>query len=240
MRRGIYLLPNSITLCGMFAGFFSMVASLNGNFVLAAWAIIVAGVFDGLDGWVARMTSTTSRFGVELDSLADVISFGVAPAILAFSWSISPFGRVGWAVAFMFTACGALRLARFNVQKETEESKSFTGMPIPAGAGVVSALVIFFDHMGWHATRSLFVLCVVILTSLLMVSTLRFHSLKEVNMKERKPFFILVALVLTIAVFSTHPEATMFTIAAGYITLGIVENTWLLLRGRKKKSETGV
>ena len=234
MRKGIYLLPNSITLCGMFAGFFSMVASLNGNFVLAAWAIIVAGVFDGLDGWVARMTNTTSSFGVQLDSLADVISFGVAPAILAFSWSISPFGRVGWAVAFMFTACGALRLARFNVQKETEESKSFTGMPIPAAAGVVSALVIFFDHMDWMATKSVFVLCVIVLSALLMVSTLKFHSLKEVNMKERKPFFILVVLVFIIAVFSTHPEATLFTVAAAYVSMGLVENTWLILFKKKE------
>lgn len=239
MRKGIYILPNAITLCGMFAGFFSMVGSLNGNYVLAAWAIIVAGVFDGLDGWVARMTNTTSRFGVELDSLADVISFGVAPAVLAFSWAISPFGRVGWAVAFLFTACGALRLARFNVQKETEESKSFTGMPIPAGAGVVSVLVIFYDHMQWSAVSSKFVLGAIILTSMLMVSTLKFHSLKEINMKERKPFMLLVALVLIIAVFSTHPEATMFVIASGYIALGLVENTYLLLRRKKAAKSEG-
>jgi len=234
MRKGIYLLPNAITLCGMFAGFFSIISSLNGNFTTAAWAIILAGVFDGLDGWVARMTSTSSRFGVELDSLADVISFGVAPAVLSLTWALAPFGRVGWAVAFLFTACGALRLARFNVQKETEEKKTFTGMPIPAAAGVVSAMVIFYDNMDWLPERSYFILAIVILISFLMVSTLRFHSLKEVNMRERKPFFILVALVSVIAVFYMHPELTMFSIAIIYISMGLVENAYLVLVKKEK------
>lgn len=234
MRKGIYLLPNAITLCGMFAGFFSIIASVNGKFTLAAWAIVLAGVFDGLDGWVARLTNTSSKFGVELDSLADVISFGVAPAVLSFTWALSPFGRVGWAVAFLYTACGALRLARFNVQKETEEKKSFTGMPIPAAAGVVSAFVIFYDNMAWVPDRSYFVLIIVILISFLMVSTLRFHSLKEINMRERKPFFILVALVFVIAVFYMHPELTMFSIAIIYISLGLVENSYLVLVKKEK------
>jgi len=234
MRKGIYLLPNAITLCGMFAGFFSIIASLNGKFTLAAWAIILAGVFDGLDGWVARMTNTSSRFGVELDSLADVISFGVAPAVLSLTWALSPFGRVGWAVAFLFTACGALRLARFNVQKETEEKKTFTGMPIPAAAGVVSAMVIFYDNMQWVPERSYFILAIVILISFLMVSTLRFHSLKEINMRERKPFFILVALVAVIAIFYMHPELTLFSVAIIYISLGLVENAYLVLLKKEK------
>jgi CDP-diacylglycerol--serine O-phosphatidyltransferase len=234
MRKGIYLLPNAITLCGMFAGFFSIIASLNGKFTVAAWAIVLAGVFDGLDGWVARMTNTSSKFGVELDSLADVISFGVAPAVLSFTWALSPFGRVGWAVAFLYTACGALRLARFNVQKETEEKKTFTGMPIPAAAGVISAIVIFYANMKWVPERSFFVLAIVILISFLMVSTLRFHSLKEINMRERKPFFILVAMVFVIAVFYMHPELTMFSIAIAYISLGLVENAYLVLVKKEK------
>jgi len=234
MKKGIYLLPNAITLCGMFAGFFSIIASLDGKFTAAAWAIVLAGVFDGLDGWVARLTNTSSRFGVELDSLADVISFGVAPAVLSFTWALSPFGRVGWAVAFLYTACGALRLARFNVQKETEEKKSFTGMPIPAAAGVVSAFVIFYANMTWAPDRSYFVLVIVILISFLMVSTLRFHSLKEINMRERKPFFILVALVFVIAVFYMHPELTMFSIAITYISIGLVENAYLALVKKEK------
>lgn len=234
MRKGIYLLPNAITLCGMFAGFFSIVASVNGKFTVAAWAIVIAGVFDGLDGWVARMTNTSSKFGVELDSLADVISFGVAPAVLSFTWALSPFGRVGWAVAFLYTACGALRLARFNVQKETEEKKTFTGMPIPAAAGVIAAFVIFYANMNWVPEKSYFVLIIVSLISFLMVSTLRFHSLKEINMKERKPFFILVALVFVIAVFYMHPEFTMFSIAIIYISLGLVENAYLVIVKKEK------
>lgn len=234
MRKGIYLLPNGITVCSMFAGLLSILLSVKGDYVTAAWAIIIAGVFDGLDGWVARLTNTTSKFGVELDSLADVISFGVAPAVLGYTWALNPFGRYGFGVAFLFMACGALRLARFNVQKASEERKSFTGMPIPSAAGTVSAMVIFYDHMGMQADKSLFVFFTMTTVALLMVSTLRFHSLKEIDMKERKPFFILVAFVAVIAVFVMHPQVTMFAIAAIYISTGLVENAYLVLVKRQK------
>lgn len=233
MRKGIYLLPNGITVCSMFAGLISILKSVEGDYVIAAWAIIIAGVFDGLDGWVARLTNTTSKFGVELDSLADVISFGVAPAVLGYTWALKPFGRFGFGVAFLFMACGALRLARFNVQKATEERKSFTGMPIPSAAATVSAMVIFYDHMAWQADKSRFVFITMTVVALLMVSTLRFHSLKEIDMKERKPFFILVAFVAVVAVFVMHPQVTMFTIAAIYISTGLVENAYLLFKRPK-------
>jgi CDP-diacylglycerol--serine O-phosphatidyltransferase len=237
MRKGIYLLPNGITLCGMFAGFFAIVSVLKGNYVLASWAIVAAGVFDGLDGWVARLTQSTTRFGIELDSLSDVIAFGVAPAVLLYTWALKPFGRVGWAVAFLFTACGAMRLARYNIQMGSTEKKSFTGMPIPAAAGVVAAMVIFYSEIERAPEKSFFVLIIAIVLSLLMVSTLRFHSLKEINLKERKPFWILVSMVVILAVIVMHPQTAIFVFAIIYLSLGIVENAYLFLKTRKARQK---
>ncbi len=233
MRKGIYILPNAITLCAMFFGFFSIINTFKGNYTVAAWSLVIAGVFDGLDGWVARMTNTTSRFGIEMDSLSDVIAFGVAPAVMLYTWALTPFGRVGWAVAFLFTACGAMRLARFNVQKETEERKSFTGMPIPAAAGVAAAMVIFYDEAGWMPEKSWFVLGITVVISLLMVSTFRFHSLKEVNMRERKPFWFLVIIAVVAAIVIVHPPTVLFVAALVYIGVGIVENIYLYLKTGK-------
>jgi CDP-diacylglycerol--serine O-phosphatidyltransferase len=237
VRKGIFLLPSTITLGGMFAGFFSIVSVLKGNFPTASWAIIVAGLFDTMDGWVARHTNTTTRFGIELDSLSDVIAFGAAPAILLYNWALAPFGRVGWGVAFLFVACGALRLARYNIQMGSAEKKSFTGMPIPAAAAVAAAMVVFYGKMGWNAHKSAFVLIVAILVSLLMVSTLRFHSFKEINIRERRPFWILVGIVVAIAVFVTHPEATLFVFTMLYLAVGIAENAWGFLTRKKEKAE---
>jgi CDP-diacylglycerol--serine O-phosphatidyltransferase len=233
MRKGIYILPNSITLLNMFAGFFAIISVLKGNYVQAGWAVIVAGVFDALDGWVARLTNTATRFGIELDSLSDVISFGVAPAALLYMWALKPFGRVGWAVAFLFAACGAMRLARYNIQMGSTEKKSFTGMPIPAAAGFVAAMVIFFNEAGWGAEKSIPVLVLTLVLSLLMVSTLRFHGLKEINLRERKPFWLLVAIVVVLAVVFMHPQTVLFVFALFYLGVGIVENAWLFLRKRK-------
>jgi len=230
MRKGIYILPNAITLCATFFGYYSIVSTFKGNFRVAAWAIVLAAVFDGLDGWVARMTNTASRFGIQMDSLSDVIAFGVAPSVMLYIWALTPFGRVGWAVAFLFTACGALRLARFNVQRDTEERKSFTGMPIPAAAGVASAMVVFYEAMDWVPEKSYFVLGLTIVISLLMVSSLRFHSLKEMNMRERKPFWFLVIMVVIVAVVIMHPPVALFVFAIIYISVGIIENTYLFFR----------
>lgn len=233
MKKGIYVLPNSLTLCGMFAGFFAIVSVFKGNYVLAAWAILVAGVFDGLDGWVARLTHSTTRFGIELDSLADVISFGVAPAMLLYRWSLMPFGRVGWAAAFLFTACGALRLARYNIQMGSTEKKHFTGMPIPAAAGIGAAMVLFYTELGLEHQRSLFILLTTFVLSIFMVSTLRFHGAKEIDFSRRKPFWLLVAIAVTFAVIVMHPEIAFFVFAILYMVGGIVENVYLYLRQRK-------
>jgi len=128
MKKGVYILPNLITMGNMFCGFFAIVSAFNGAFFRAAVAILIAAVMDGLDGKVARLTNTSSRFGMEFDSLADLVSFGVAPAILIYAWALKPFGRFGWAAAFLFAVCGAMRLARFNVQADSSESKNFTGL----------------------------------------------------------------------------------------------------------------
>ncbi len=240
MKKGIYILPNSLTLCGMFFGFFSILNAIKGNFEFAAWAIFIAGVFDGLDGWVARLTNSTTRFGIELDSLSDLVAFGVAPSVLVYKWSISPFGRIGFAAAFLFTACGALRLARYNVQMGSAESKAFTGMPIPGAAGVLGAMVLFYEKI-WHGVPegNIFMLILTIFLSILMVSTLRFHGLKEIDFKKRKPFSILVVIVVVFVAFVTHPPQTLFVFAMVYLAWGIIENIYLIYRKRKKQVVRG-
>lgn len=235
MRRGIYLLPSSITLMGMFSGFYAIVASLNADYIHASWAIVVAGVFDALDGSVARLTKTTSRFGVELDSLSDVIAFGVAPSILAYSWSLQAFGRAGMAVVFLYMACGALRLARFNVQKDSSEKKSFTGMPIPGAAGVVCTTIMFYEFMGWSSNRSTYLFLVTLIVAVFMVSTMRFHSLKELNLKNRKPFFVLVIFVVLLVAMVMHPEWVLFLIGMGYLWGALVENLFLLITRKNRR-----
>lgn len=230
MKKGIYILPNAITLCGMFAGFYSIIASVNGAFVQASWAILIAGVFDGLDGWVARRTASTTRFGIELDSLSDVIAFGVAPSVLAFRWALLTFGRVGWAAAFLFTACGALRLARFNIQMGSTEKKSFTGMPIPGAAYVIASTVLFYAEMDISPKRSVFALLLVFCLAILMVSTLRFHSLKEIDFSKRKPFWLLVAVIGLLALMLAHPEITLFSASMLYLSSGLIENAYLYTR----------
>jgi CDP-diacylglycerol--serine O-phosphatidyltransferase len=234
MRKGIYILPNSLTLCGMFAGFYAIIAVLEGNYVHSAWAILIAAVFDGLDGWVARLTHSTTRFGIELDSLSDVIAFGVAPAALLFKWSLMPFGRVGWAAVFLFVACGALRLARYNIQMGSTEKKSFTGMPIPGAAFVAATMVLFYTEVGWNPQKSLLILFTTFLISILMVSTLRFHSAKELDLSRRKPFWILVALVIIFVFVIMHPETALFTFAMLYLIGGIAENAYIYFKRAKE------
>ncbi len=233
MRKGIYILPNALTLCGMLLGFYSILASLKGNYVHAAWGILFAVIFDGLDGWVARLTHSATRFGIELDSLSDVVAFGVAPSVLIYKWALQPFGRLGWIVAFWFLACGALRLARYNVQMGSAESKTFTGMPIPAAATIVATLVLFYYEMwSFPPEKNIFILGLVVLLAFLMVSTLRFHSSKELDFRKRKPFWILVALVIVLMLIILHPPVSLFVFAMIYMIEGIIENIILFSRRR--------
>lgn len=233
-KKGIYLIPNTLTLCGMFSGFFAILSAINGNFLHAAWAIIIANIFDGLDGWIARLTNTTTRFGIELDSLSDLVAFGVAPAILMYKWALMPFGGLGWAAAFLFVACGALRLARFNVQTNAPESKAFRGMPIPGAATVLASIVIFYYAFWTNMPKqNVFFLIITILLSLLMVSTFRYHALKEIDFREKKPFWFLIVFVLVLFVLLIHPSIAIFVFAMAYLFWGIIENIFLLIKRRE-------
>ncbi|MDA8169148.1 MAG: CDP-diacylglycerol--serine O-phosphatidyltransferase [Nitrospiraceae bacterium] len=237
MKKGIYIFPNALTLMGMFGGFYAIISAIKGDFIMAAWAVLIAMVFDGLDGFVARLTGSSTRFGVELDSLSDLVAFGVAPAVIIYLSSIRDFGRAGWLAAFLFVACGALRLARYNVQMVTAERKSFTGIPIPGAAVIMVTLVMFFRDMNWPLEKNAFVLVLTFALSLLMVSTLRFHGLKEINFSGRKPFWILVLVVLVFVVIATRPEISLFIFAMLYLTIGIIENIYLFARRRRLRQQ---
>jgi len=245
MRKGIYILPNLITLLSMFAGFYSIVASLNSDYDRAAWAILVASIFDVLDGWVARITHTATRFGIEIDSLADVISFGVAPGILVYTWTLSAFGRIGWLGSFFLVACAALRLARFNVQMGSTEKKHFTGLPTPASAIMIATTVLSYEEILDVLVRVKFmlladvmgkdywVLALTFLLAGLMVSNITYHSLKEANLRERRPFGILVAFSAFLAVVAYHPSLVLFLVSTVYILSGIAESLYKLLKKQK-------
>jgi CDP-diacylglycerol--serine O-phosphatidyltransferase len=219
--RGVYLLPNLITTGSLFAGFYAIVAAMDGRFYPAAWAILVAMVLDGLDGRVARMTKTTSGFGVQYDSLADLVAFGVAPAILVYLWALKDFKQFGWAAAFLFVVCGALRLARFNVQTGSIDPRYFNGLPIPAAAMMVATIVAFYTELGEFApARSMFILVTIYVLSFLMVSNIKYISFKKVELFRRHPFHTLVGLVLIFVVVATAPNIMGFLLMLTYVVSG--------------------
>jgi CDP-diacylglycerol--serine O-phosphatidyltransferase len=229
----------------MFAGFYSIVASFNSDYERAAWAILVASVFDVLDGWVARMTHTATRFGIEIDSLSDAISFGVAPGVLVYSWSLQSFGKIGWLAAFFLVACAALRLARFNVQMGSEEKKHFTGLPSPAAALMIATTVLAyqevidklnalkFTRLSDMISLDYWVLALTFVVAGLMVSNITYHGIKEANLKERRPFGLLVGIVAFLGIVAYHPALVLFLISLAYVVLGIGEALFKLLNSRK-------
>lgn len=221
IKKGIYLLPNLITSASLFGGFYSIIASIDGHFQKAAIAIFISAVLDGLDGRVARLTKSTSKFGVEYDSLADLVAFGLAPGILIFTWALRPFGRYGWLAAFLYVVCGALRLARFNIQINTIESKKFNGLPIPAAASLVAATVLLFFHFGHEdITKHVTILITVYALAFLMVSNVKFYSFKELSLVQRMPFRLLVGLILLLIVVAAEPQVTLFILTLGYALSG--------------------
>jgi CDP-diacylglycerol--serine O-phosphatidyltransferase len=230
--RGTYLIPNLITTGSLFAGFYAMVASINGRFEAAALAILIALVLDGLDGRLARLTQTTSGFGLQYDSLADLVAFGVAPAMLVYLWALKDFGRFGWVAAFLFVACGALRLARFNVQTGSIDPRYFNGLPIPAAATFVATGILFYLNLGaWPHLRHVYVLVMIYVLSFLMVSNLKFFSFKKPDLFKRYPFQTLVSLVLVFVVVATEPYVMGFVMMCGYVGSGVV-STYLYYRRR--------
>ena len=235
IKKGIYILPNLFTSASLFCGFYSIIASFKEYFVPAAIAVLVAVIFDGLDGRVARLTNTTSKFGAEYDSLADVISFGIAPALLAYSWSLSIYGKFGWIVAFLFVLCVALRLARYNIQIGIIESKVFNGLPIPAAASVVATTVIFFDYSGAEGQfYSISILVSVFILSLLMVSGIKFYSFKDMKLLARKPFTIFFWSIVLLLIIVHWPEIMLFVIMLGYAISGPV---WWVIKMMEKRQE---
>jgi CDP-diacylglycerol---serine O-phosphatidyltransferase len=228
MKKGIYVLPNLFTTASLFAGVYSIASAINGNFLHAAIAIPVSFILDGLDGRIARLTHTTSKFGVEYDSLSDLVSFGVAPAVLSYTWALSSFGRWGWLAAAMYIACGALRLARFNIQIGIIDSKVFNGLAIPAAALVVSSAVLLYHHQGGDGPFSHpAVLFGVIVLSLLMVSNIKYYSFKDLNIFAREPFMSFVLLVIFMIIILAEPQIMIFTFAVSYALSGPI---WVIFK----------
>ncbi len=235
LRKGVYILPNLFTTGSLFAGFYGIVATMGGNYYLAAWFILVSSIFDALDGKVARLTGTTSKFGVEYDSLADLVAFGVAPGLLMYAWALKPFGKLGWLAAFLYVVCGALRLARFNVQVTTVESKRFVGLPIPAAASMVASCVLLFYHLGGSGTiKKVSILVLIYVLAFLMVSNFRYYSFKDPELVKRQPFGFLVLAIFIIIVVVAQPEIMFFLLFFAYMIAGPIGYLLRLLRNRRR------
>jgi len=236
MRKGIYILPNLFTATSLFCGFFSLLRTLQEDFYAAAIFILISGLLDGMDGRVARYTNTTSRFGVEFDSLADVIAFGVAPGMLVFAWALEPFGRLGWLAAFLYVVCGALRLGRYNIQVNTVESRYFSGLPIPAAAGLIATGILVFYKLGdIGVSKHLTVLIATYILAFLMVSTVKYYGFKDIELFRRKPFRWLVVAILLIIVVAYEPEYTLFGLFLIYAVSGPIMTIIFLRRRRASR-----
>ncbi len=237
-RRGIYLLPNLFTTACLFAGFYAIVASMNGRFEAAAIAIYIAMVMDGLDGRVARMTNTQSAFGAEYDSLADMVSFGLAPSLVMFQWALADLGKLGWLGAFIFTAGAALRLARFNTQVGIADKRYFQGLPSPAAAAVVTGMVWVGHDYQWHGHGvAVLSLLLTVAVGALMVSNVRYQSFKELDLKGKVPFVAILAVVLVFVLVSIDPPQVLFAAFFLYAVSGPVGTLVSLRRRRAQRRD---
>ncbi len=224
IKKGIYILPNFFTLMNLFFGFYSVICSVEANFSTAAIAILLAAVFDLLDGKIARATHTTSRFGAEFDSLADLVSFGMAPGLMLYLWILQPLGRFGWLAAFLFMACGALRLARFNTSLDQPGDGNFSGLPIPAAAAMIAVTVFFVLDLGLNPEVTRFpILFLTYMLSFLMVSSIKYYSFKKVDLFRSMNFNVLVSMMLILILIASKPSITLYVIALGYIASGPVK-----------------
>ena len=237
-RRGIYLLPNLFTTAALFAGFYAIVQAMNGRFELAAVAIFVAMVLDGLDGRVARLTHTQSAFGAEYDSLSDMVSFGVAPALIAYVWALKGMGKLGWMAAFVYCVGAALRLARFNTQLDVADKRYFQGLPSPAAAALIAGLVWVMDEYGISGEQVHWLAFVVTLfAGLTMVSNIRYYSGKDINLRRSVPFIVVFLIAMGFVLIAYSPPEMLFSAVALYALSGYVMGGWLLLRKHKNKPE---
>jgi len=220
-RRGIYVLPNLFTTAALFCGFFAIVQAMKGSFEPAAVAIYVAMVLDGLDGRVARLTRTQSAFGAEYDSLSDMVSFGVAPALVAYSWALKDVGRLGWIAAFIYCAGAALRLARFNSSDEVTDKRFFQGLPSPAAAALVAGFVWIMANTNPDSAGNRWGSCaMLVFAGITMVSNIRYYSFKDFNLRRSVPFVFVVAIALAIALLSYEPSVALFSLFVVYALSG--------------------
>ncbi len=237
-HKSVYLLPNLLTTTSLFIGFLGLTWAIKGDFASCALCILASCVFDGLDGKVARLTGTTSEFGVQLDSLADLVAFGVVPATMAYLWMLEGYGRLGLMAAFLFMACGALRLARFNVQAATTSKKHFVGLPIPAAACSLATLVLFTEYVPQAYMENVLpvsTLVLVYVLSFFMVSTIRFYSFKEFSAFKAHPFSWMVTAILVFSLVASRPKFLGFIIFLGYLISGPVYTLFLLSRRGNKR-----
>ena len=226
-KKGIYLLPNLLTTAGLFSGFYAVVASMNGEFAQAAAAIFVAMIFDGLDGRVARMTNTQSEFGAEYDSMADMVSFGMAPALVAYNWALSGLNKLGWLAAFVYVAGAALRLARFNTTVATADKRFFQGLPSPAAAALVAGMIWVGQEYNVKEVLNLrfieiFACSITALTGTLMVSNFKYNSFKEVDWHGKVPFVGILLVCVVFVIVATEPSLVLFLVFALYAIAGPV------------------
>jgi CDP-diacylglycerol--serine O-phosphatidyltransferase len=237
-RRGVYLLPSMFTLANMFCGYACVVYAMRGEFETAAPFIGFAIVLDMLDGRIARLTKSASAFGLQFDSLADVISFGLAPAILTFNWGLSSLGRLGWAAGFIFVTAAAMRLARFNIQAATDK-RYFVGLPSPAAAAVLASTVFAYPYPLARYPEAILVLLVVIVPALLMVSTFRFRSFKTIDLQARRSYKVLLPFAVVLVAIATHAKITLVVLAYAYLLSAFVELAVWRLRRRGAHGAAG-
>ena len=238
-RKGIFLLPNLFTSAALFAGFYAIINAINGDFAAAGLAIFFGQLLDGVDGRVARMTNTQSKFGQEFDSLSDMVTFGVAPAIIVFMWCLSDLGKLGWAVAFIYVASAAIRLARFNAQAESTDNRFFTGLASPPAATLVASSVWLGYDLGFGADNMPFIMVIAmaLLTSavgFLMVMNVRYHSFKGIDFSSRVSVAALFIFLLLLVLIASNPPTVLFLLAASYACSGPVASLWQKVAGQSK------
>jgi CDP-diacylglycerol---serine O-phosphatidyltransferase len=235
-RRGVILLPSMFTLGNLFCGYGCVVYATQGDFDTAAVLIGIAMILDTLDGFIARLTKSSTAFGVQLDSLADVVSFGLAPAILAFTWGLWPLKRLGWAAGFIYVTAAAMRLARFNIQTAAATDKRyFVGMPSPAAAGVIAATVYLFPYGPRDQQIALAALAMVVVPALLMVSTIRFRSVKAIDVGWQRSYFALFLIAVALALIAAHPRIALVVLAYTYMLFALL--MWVVSKARRRPVE---
>jgi CDP-diacylglycerol--serine O-phosphatidyltransferase len=237
-RKGVYVLPNLFTLAALFGGFYAIVMAMNGKFEQSAIGVFCAMVLDSLDGRVARMTNTQSTFGEQMDSLSDMVSFGAAPALIVYEWALKGLGKLGWVAAFIYCACAALRLARFNTNLTVVDKRFFQGLPSPAAAAVVMGFIWVMDDAGYqgadvHGWVVWTAFAFALLAGLTMVTNLPFYSFKEFSLKRTVPFVVIVALALGIALINLHPPIVLFIVFCLYGASGYGVYAWKRMTGRR-------